>query len=89
MIKLDSFYAEQLIYDGVVIAESGRCWVADNLDEFNSVKEAWKALAENDPSYEYVDEECPYYVALIIATVQSGHEVVFRRGFGFTLITEE
>ena len=87
MVQFDFFYLEQLVIDGIVITESGMRWVADNLNEYNQVKETWKHLAMENRSYDYVDDESPFFIGLIIPTDNDGQEIVFRRGIGFSIIT--
>lgn len=89
MVQFDIFYLEQLIIDETVLTESGTHWVADDLNEYNQVKETWKHLAKENATYDYVDEESPFFIGLIIPTENDGHEVVFRRGIGFSIITED
>ena len=75
--------------DDNIITQSGTHWVADNLYEYNQVKETWRHLAKENSTYDYVDEESPFFIGLIIPTENDGHEVVFRRGIGFNIITND
>lgn len=89
MVQFEIFYVEQLVIDDIVITESGTRWVADNLYEYNQVKETWKHLAMENRSYDYVDDESPFFTGLIIPTDNDGQPVEFRRGIGFSIIKED